>query len=649
VALPLQSDGATAGDPVPRLIRHRQQSRRNMSGDLKARVSAICSEHDSDAGRMIDIARAVQAEFGCVSEESVGVIADWTGATLADVESCVSFYSFLSSDQEGKVVIRVSDDVPDRMAGFERVLNAFADELGIQPGETTEDGAFTLETTACIGLSDQAPGALINDVPFTNLSSDKAREIVRELRRHMDPRRLVHKEGDGNNAHPLIHSMVRNNSRGVGAILYTPYNRGEAVRKALSISPKEVIRAIKTARLRGRGGAGFPAGMKWEFARNAPGEQKYVICNADEGEPGTFKDRVLLTERSDRLFAGMTIAGYAIGATKGIIYLRAEYKYLRAFLEEQLTQRRVDGLLGESILGHEGFDFDVRIQMGAGAYVCGEETALIASCLGERGDPWNRPPFPAQEGYRGSPTIVNNVETLCCVTKILEDGPATFCEYGTRQSAGTKLLSISGDCLRPGVYEVPFGATLGEVLDMCGAEEPVAVQVGGPSGQMVGEGDFDRTICFDDLPTGGSMMVFGPDRDLLEIAENFMDFFVEESCGYCTPCRVGNVLLRETLRRIRSSLAEPQDLENLESLGETVKKTSRCGLGQTSPNPILSTLSNFRHLYEERVSEAPDGQRRSFDLDRAVQEAVGIVGRAAAGTGAPREELVTPAALERER
>ena len=620
-----------------------------MTEDLTARAGAICREYGSDAGRMIDITRAVQAKFGRVSDEAVGVIAAETGATCADVESCVSFYSFLSSEQEGRVVIRVSDDVPDRMAGFQRVLDAFADELGIRPGETTEDGAFTLETTACIGLSDQAPGALINDVPFTNLSSDRAREIVRELRRHMDPRRLVHKEGDGNNAHPLIHSMVRNNSRGVGSILYTPYNRGEAVRKSLSISPKEVIRALKTARLRGRGGAGFPAGMKWEFARNAPGDQKYVICNADEGEPGTFKDRVLLTERSDRLFAGMTIAGYAIGATRGIVYLRAEYKYLRAFLEEQLAQRRVDGLLGENILGHEGFHFDVRIQMGAGAYVCGEETALIASCLGGRGDPWNRPPFPAQEGYRGCPTIVNNVETLCCVTKILEDGPATFCEFGTRQSAGTKLLSISGDCLRPGVYEVPFGVTLREVLDLCGAEEPVAVQVGGPSGQMVGEGDFDRTICFDDLPTGGSMMIFGPDRDPLEIAENFMDFFVEESCGYCTPCRVGNVLLRETLRRIRSGLAEPQDLENLESLGETVKKTSRCGLGQTSPNPILSTLSNFRHLYEERVAEAPDGQRRSFDLDRAVREAAGIVGRATAGTGAPREALVTPAALERER
>jgi [NiFe] hydrogenase diaphorase moiety large subunit len=427
--------------------------------------------------------------------------------------------------------------------------------------------------------------------------------------------------------------MVRNNARGDGAIHYTPYNRAEAIRKALAISPQEVIRAIKTARLRGRGGAGFPAGMKWDFARNAPGDVKYVICNADEGEPGTFKDRVLLTERPDRLFAGMTIAGYAIGAKNGIVYLRAEYRYLLRFLEDQLEKRREDGLLGRDILGHEGFDFDIRIQMGAGAYVCGEETALIASCLGGRGDPWNRPPFPAIEGYRGYPTIVNNVETLCCVAKILEEGPATFCEHGTRQSSGTKLLSISGDCLRPGVYEVAFGVTLREVLDLCGAEEPMAIQVGGPSGQLVGEADFDRQICFDDLPTGGSIMVFGPERDLLEIVENFMDFFVEESCGYCTPCRVGNVLLRETLQRVRRGEAEPQDLENLESLGETVKVTSRCGLGQTSPNPILTSLKNFRHLYAERVAEAPKGRRRSFNLDRAVREAADIAGREPAHAG----------------
>ncbi len=598
-----------------------------MSEDLAARVSAICREYGADAGRMIDITRAVQAEFGCVSTEAVGVISASTGVTLADVESCVSFYSFLSSEQKGRVVIRVSDDVPDRMAGFQRVLDAFADELGIRPGETTEDGAFTLETTACIGLSDQAPAALINDVPITDLSSDRVQEIVRELRRHMDPRRLVHKLGDGNNAHPLIHAMVHNNLRGAGSILFTPYNRGEAIRKALSMSPVEVIRAVKTARLRGRGGAGFPTGMKWEFTRGARGDRKFIICNADEGEPGTFKDRVLLTERSDRIFAGMTIGGYAIGASEGIVYLRAEYEYLRLFLEAQLEKRREDGLLGENVLGHEGFDFDIRIQMGAGAYICGEETALINSCEGQRGDPRNRPPFPAQNGYLGCPTSVNNVETLCCVTKILETGPATFSEYGTHQSWGTKLLSISGDVRQPGIYEVPFGVTLGDVLGMCEAEDPVAVQVGGPSGQMVGPDEFDREICFDDLATGGSLIVFGPERDLLGVVESFMDFFAEESCGYCTPCRVGNVLLRDAVARVRERRMEPADLDEMERLAETVRMTSRCGLGQTSPNPILSTLKNFRPLYDALVEQAPEGRRRSFDLDDALRTAAAIAGR----------------------
>ena len=635
-----------------------------MSENLAARVSAICREYGSDAGRMMDIAWRLQRTFGEVSSEAMDVIADETGATRADVESCVSFYSFFSTHKQGRVVIRLSNDVPDRMAGFKRVLAAFEDELGIECGETTPDGAFTLETTACIGLSDQAPAALINDVPFTELSTDDAREIVRELRKHMQPRKLVHKLGDGNNAHPLIHSMVHNNLRGTGAMLFTPYNRGEAIRKALSMSPAEVIRAVKTARLRGRGGAGFPTGMKWEFTRGARvrkavpeevsrevetaqergrggaglptptlseaprGDRKFVICNADEGEPGTFKDRVLLTERADRVFAGMTIAGYAIGAAEGIVYLRAEYAYLRAFLEEQLRKRREDGLLGDNVLGHEDFSFDIRIQMGAGAYVCGEETALISSCEGSRGDPKNRPPFPAQEGYLGYPTSVNNVETLCCVTKILEMGPATFSEYGTQQSSGTKLLSISGDVCQPGIYEVPFGITLREVLEMSEAEEPVAVQVGGPSGQMVGPDDFDREICFDDLATGGSMIVFGPDRDLLKVVEAFMDFFAEESCGYCTPCRVGNVLLRDAVTRVREGKMEPGDIEEMERLANTVGKTSRCGLGQTSPNPILSTLKNFRHLYDELVEEAPEGRRRAFDLDEEVTAAAAIAGRA---------------------
>ena len=399
----------------------------------------------------------------------------------------------------------------------------------------------------------------------------------------------------------------------------------QALSKALlQMSPEGIVAEVKASGLRGRGGAGFPTGMKWEYARAAPGERKYVVCNADEGEPGTFKDRVLLTELPDRVFAGMTIAGYAIGARQGILYLRGEYAYLLPFLENVLARRRADGLLGRNISGKHAFEFDIRIQLGAGAYVCGEETALLSSCEGGRGDPRNRPPFPAQHGYLGCPTVVNNVETLACVTRILEAGPASFCEYGSDQSSGTKLLSLSGDCGRPGVYEVPFGISLREVLALANARDTAAVQVGGPSGQMVGPAEFDRKLGFEDLATGGALVVFGPGRNLVEIAQRYLEFFEDESCGYCTPCRVGNVLLRRGLERVLAGRAEPADLAQLESLGQTIKATSRCGLGQTSPNPLLSSLQRFRPLYGALVRPGSEGRRRSFDLERAVGEAARI-------------------------
>jgi [NiFe] hydrogenase diaphorase moiety large subunit len=598
-----------------------------MSDKLEANVKKVCEAHGRDATRLMDIARAIQAEEGCVCDRTMDIIAQELGIPRVDVASLVSFYSFLSTTPRGKVIIRLSDDIIDRMHGYERIKQVFCEELGIQMGETTPDGLITLEHTACIGMSDQAPAAIINDVIVTELSTDRVREIVRELRTHMDPKKLVRKLGDGNNAHELVRSMVKNNIRQEGSVLFSPVNRGEAIRKALGMSPNEVIRAVKTSRLRGRGGAGFPCGMKWEFTRMAQGQRKFVICNADEGEPGTFKDRVLLTERADRIFAGMTIAGYAIGAEEGIVYLRGEYEYLRPFLEDCLQKRRDDGLLGHSICGKEDFNFDIRIQMGAGAYVCGEETALISSVEGLRGDPKNRPPFPAQKGYLGYPTVVNNCETLCCVTKILEEGPATFSEHGTDQSSGTKLLSVSGDCMRPGVYEVELGIPLHEVLEMVGATDAIAVQVGGPSGQMVGPEQYQRKICFDDLATGGSMMVFGPDRNILEVAHAFMEFFEDESCGYCTPCRVGNVLLREGLERIMDGRGEPGDLVEFEQLGKTMKACSRCGLGQTSANPVISSLKNFRPVYDQLVQDDPNGFRRSFDLKQSLREAEAISGR----------------------
>ncbi|MBL1218487.1 MAG: NADH:ubiquinone oxidoreductase [Planctomycetes bacterium] len=604
-----------------------------MHDDVESTVQRICQSYDNDGRRLMDIVTDLHREYGCVDPEAMDLIARCVNVPRLRVQSLVSFYSFYAEAPRGRIVIRLSDDVIDRMHGYDRVAAAFCDELGIGMGETTADGLFTLERTACIGMCDQAPAGLVNDVVITHLSSDKARQIVQDLRRHGDPHQLVTSLGDGENGCDLIHSMVRNNLRKAGSVIFSPINRGEAIRKALSISPQEVIRAMKTARLRGRGGAGFPAGMKWEFARGAGDGQKYILCNADEGEPGTFKDRVILTERADRVFAGMTIAGYAIGASEGIMYLRAEYAYLKPHLEDVLRRRRIDGLLGETVLGRNEFAFDIRIQIGAGAYVCGEETALISSCEGKRGDPMTRPPFPAQKGYNGCPTVINNVETLCCVTKIMEEGPATFSDCGSDQSSGTKLLSISGDCKRAGVYEFPFGTTLREVLNECGGLEAQAVQVGGPSGKMVSPADFDRKICFEDLATGGSVMVFGPQRNILDIVHGFMDFFVDESCGYCTPCRVGNVLLKQLVERVRDGSGEPDDLDQMRRIAGTMKATSRCGLGQTSSNPVMSTLTTFETEYTDRVQDGPDGQRRGFDLAESVKAAESIAGRPSVHTG----------------
>ncbi len=593
----------------------------------KTIVKQACAEVDRDPTRLIDVLHTVQRECRCVDDEAIDALAAELSIPRVQVDGAVTFYAFFSKQPKGQVAIRLCNSVVERMFGVDAVAEALTEELGIEFGQTTADGAFSLDWTACIGMSDQAPAALVGDVVVTRLTASSARQMVGELRTHMDPQQLVKQPGDGRNDDPLVRAMVKNNIREPGSIVFGPTNRGEAIRKALGMTPVEVIRGLKTARLRGRGGAGFPCGMKWDFARAADGDRKYVICNADEGEPGTFKDRVLLTELADRIVAGMTIAGYAIGATQGLIYLRAEYAYLKAHLEDILAKRRADGWLGNDIGGKAGFQFDVRIQLGAGAYICGEESALISSAEGTRGDPKNRPPFPAQKGYLGCPTVVNNCETLCCVTKILEEGAATFSEHGTEQSSGTKLLSISGDCARPGVYEVAFGISLRKVLEMAGAEAPKAVQMGGPSGTLVGEEQFDRKICFDDLATGGSVIVFGRSRNILEVVHAFMEFFVEESCGYCTPCRVGNVLLKDGIERLMAGRGEPSDLVEFEQLGAMMKACSRCGLGQTSWRPVVTSLENFRPVYEKLVASDPDGFRRSFDLKQAVAKAEEITGR----------------------
>jgi [NiFe] hydrogenase diaphorase moiety large subunit len=333
--------------------------------------------------------------------------------------------------------------------------------------------------------------------------------------------------------------------------------------------------------------------MKWNFAAAAQADEKFIICNADEGEPGTFKDRVILQEHADLVFEGMTIAGKAVNAKEGILFLRGEYTYLRPHLEAVLAKRREHKLLGKDILG-SGLEFDIRIFMGAGAYICGEETALIEALEGFRGEPRNRPPFPVNTGFLGRPSVVNNVETLASAACILQNGADWWKTKGTEKSTGIKVFSISGDCQKPGVYEFPMGITVAQLLKEVGGEGAKAVQVGGASGQCIPAAQFERTIAFEDIPTGGSIIVFGPDRDMLVMLHNFMDFFVDESCGQCTPCRRGNVKLLEGIELLKEGKCSMAYLQELCALGETMQIASKCGLGQSSPSAFLSVVKNFR-------------------------------------------------------
>ena len=380
----------------------------------------------------------------------------------------------------------------------------------------------------------------------------------------------------------------------IGPVLFSEYKQGEAIKKSFENKRQYILQELKTSGLKGRGGAGFPTSTKWMLTAAANADKKYVVCNADEGEPGTFKDRVLLLEYPELVFDGMVIAGYTIGAKYGIVYLRGEYEYMLISLESFLDQMRKDNFLGKNILGMEGIDFDITIRLGSGAYVCGEETALIESLEGYRGEPRNRPPYPVNTGFKGYPTVVNNVETLASVPHIIMKGGDWFREYGTDKSTGSKLFSVSGDCEKPGVYELPWGTTINELLKIVGAENIKAVQIGGASGVCLPKEQFNRQLAYEDAATGGSVMIFNEKRNMIKILKNFLEFFVEESCGQCTPCRIGNVRLLEGVEKIENNEITFAYINSLKDLGRTMQVACKCGLGQTSPNAFITILENFK-------------------------------------------------------
>ena len=494
--------------------------------------------------------------------------------------------------------------------------------------------------TGCFGFCEKGPivKVLPDNTFYTQVKPSDAREIVDE---HVIKGRSVYrllytdpetKEHILDSKHMGFYKkQLRIALRNCGTI--DPENIDESIarnayqalgRVLTAYSPQETIEIIKQSGLRGRGGAGFPTGLKWEIASRNDADQKYVVCNADEGDPGAFMDRSILEGDPHSVLEAMAICGYCIGATKGLVYIRAEYPLAIKRLKTAIAQARDYGLLGENILG-TGFSFDVSMKYGAGAFVCGEETALIHSMEGKRGEPSNKPPFPAQSGYLGKPTNVNNVETLANVPVIILKGADWFSAIGTEKSKGTKVFALAGKINNVGLIEVPMGITLREIIYEIGGgikngKKFKAVQTGGPSGGCLTEEHLDTPIDYESLTAAGSMMgsggmiVLDEDDCMVSVAKFFLGFTVEESCGKCAPCRIGNKRLHETLTKITEGKGTQEDIEKLRNLGSVIKDTSLCGLGQTSPNPVLSTLDNFMDEYLEHVHDKKcrSGQCRSL-------------------------------------
>ena len=394
---------------------------------------------------------------------------------------------------------------------------------------------------------------------------------------------------------------------------YFLYDGYKALDKAVKMTRQEVVNIIKDSGLRGRGGGGFSTGLKWQFALDNESDEKYVVCNADEGDPGAFMDRAILEGDPHSIVEAITICGYAIGASKGLVYIRAEYPLAVKILQKAIKDAQERGLLGKNILD-SGFDFDIEIKYGAGAFVCGEETALIHSMEGKRGEPTTKPPFPAESGYWGKPTNVNNVETLANIPFIINDKDGIFKNMGTERSTGTKVFALAGKINNIGLIEVPMGTTLREVIyDIGGGIKDgkafKVVYTGGPSGGCLTVKDLDTPIDFDTLKEKGSMMgsggmiVMDEDDCMVSVSKFYLDFTVDESCGKCTPCRIGNLRLLEILEKITSGNGTEEDLDKLSELAHVIKDTSLCGLGQTAPNPVLSTLSNFWDEYVAHVRD----------------------------------------------
>ncbi|NIM94438.1 MAG: NADH-quinone oxidoreductase subunit NuoF [Anaerolineales bacterium] len=544
---------------------------------------------------LIEVLITAQEEFGCLSKEMLTYVSDKLNLPLSQVYGVATFYDMFTLETVGTTHAMVCTGPTCLIAGAKDVLAEACELTGVsEPGQTSPDGKHSVKEATCLGLCDQAPAALINKQAQVNLSIDDVPAMLQ-----------------GRASSPCIQVC------GEPRILTAPIGRLSptdldahrlegaftALEKALcTMTPEDVIEEVKDSRLSGRGGAGFQTGLKWQMAREVPGKPKYIVCNFDESEPGTFKDRVLMEGNPFRVIEGMTIGAYATDAHKGYIYIRGEYPTATEIVEEAVDKLYAENLLGDNILG-SSFTVDIEVRHNAGAYICGEETALFESIEGKRGHPRTKPPYPTQAGLFGKPTVINNVETMAVVPSLILNGGEWFCQWGSGNSVGLKLFCLSGHVMQPGVVEAPLGTTIRELIEDYGGGfigEPQAILVGGAAGGFLHPDNLDTPLTHEDLseldvPIGsGAITVFNQSVNLWQVLQGLAHFFVHETCGRCAPCRLGTMQIYNLLNKINLGMAASSDLRKVEKLGGMIKKTCMCGLGMTAANPVLTVLHHFK-------------------------------------------------------
>lgn len=573
-----------------------------------AHARAAVEQHGRAPHALVEVLRTLEACEQGLGRPSLDVVAEAMRLPESRVGGVASFYSMFSLRPRGQRVIRVCDSPSCQACGSAALLPVFRDRLGLAPGETTPDGMFTLERTSCVGLCDRAPALMVDDAPFGPVTPEEIPFILDDCRQQAlryAPNPLYGQPAPGEMRVVLARAGRINPDSLDDALAAGAY---QGLKRALQMTPDDVIEALIASGLQGRGGAGFPAGRKARFVANETRTPKYVVCNADESEPGTFKDRVIMEADPHLLLEGMAIAGYAIGAHEGYIYIRGEYALAAARLQHAIAQAEAAGWLGRNIAG-SGFDFHIHIHHGAGAYICGEETALLESLEGKRGVPRIRPPYPTVNGLWGQPTLVNNVETLANFAPILRGMP---------NAGSTKIFTVSGHVARPGAYEVPLGVTARTLIyDFAGGMKDgrpfKLAQTGGAAGTIIPAALLDVPLTYASAKQGvslgsGALLVCDDRVSAGDLLRWIVRFFWAESCGKCTPCRDGTAQALHILNRLAAGGGKPGDLEQLAALADTLALASFCGLGQSVALPIRTALTHFRDEFERVLSDPGGGE-----------------------------------------